>query len=204
MATKERAQRSMYRCVEIRVWNDEKFVALTERAKLLWLFLLTHPNTRAYPGLFSFSVSETAERFGWTTSETTRLLDEVTTRKMARHDANLRLLLLPNAIKSNPPASPNAAKAWGRALREFPVCALRKSAESNGFRYLRESCLGEAFPEAFRQGLGEGFAKGTGNQISKKEEDQEIPPKPPQGGAVPAAPRMTLTARPWYATGGER
>ena len=42
---------SRYRKVDTRIWNDAKFNSLSEKRKLVFFFLLTHPNLKMIGGM---------------------------------------------------------------------------------------------------------------------------------------------------------
>ena len=54
-----------YRKVDCRVWNDEKFRVLSDDAKLVWLFLLTHPYMTPIGGMRA-TIPGLASELGWT------------------------------------------------------------------------------------------------------------------------------------------
>ena len=53
-----------YRKIEARIWNDEKFCALSDDGKLLFFFLLTNPHLTAL-GAMRISVAGIAGELNW-------------------------------------------------------------------------------------------------------------------------------------------
>src|SRR3990172_698570 len=45
----------IYRKIDIRMWGDAKFCALSEKARYLWIYLLTGDHTTSLPGLVKVS-----------------------------------------------------------------------------------------------------------------------------------------------------
>src|SRR5690606_40731189 len=51
----------IFRKVDPRVWDDDKFIELSDDAKLLWLLILTGPQTSYVPGLMTTGIGTLAE-----------------------------------------------------------------------------------------------------------------------------------------------
>ena len=56
---------SRYRKVDQRMWADAKFLSLGDRAKLLWVYLLTGTSTTSLPGVIVAGRAQIAEHLGW-------------------------------------------------------------------------------------------------------------------------------------------
>lgn len=140
---------AIYRTVEIGTWDDARFSQLsapTPNAQTLWLYMLTGPRTGVIPGLYVFSVAETAERFHWTVRATRRVFDEILAAGMASYDESTRLLWLPKATdrKCNTPNSLNVVKAWRKAWSGLPPCELRTQAGQTIHAFLVGKSVGFA------------------------------------------------------------
>lgn len=171
--------RAVFRIVEVRQWNDvrinEALPPPPPNARFLYLYLQSAPSTRAFPGLYQLSLAETAERFGWSTRATARELARIVDAGLVRWDAERRVVWVLDAIAANAPASPNAAKAWAYALAELPECPIVADAREKAREFLR-SC-GEAFAQAFAQGLVQ--ARAHPCCIQDQDQDQEQILSPP-------------------------
>jgi hypothetical protein len=176
-----------YRNIECGMWDSPDFLSLSApkkpTAQWLWLYLLTGPCTGIIPGLFRFSIAETAERFGWSAKEISSCLDELVKKNMARFDPATRLIWLPNALKDrNAPASPNVVRSWRAAWIEVPECELKAQAAE-----IIEATLatfGEGFAKAFREGSAKPSPKGTRKDPPTLPE--RIPETFPKGSAEPS------------------
>ena len=73
-----------YRKVDMRTWNDEKFRTLSDPAKLLWLRLLTGPETTSIPGVIAIGRAALAEALGWETEALLEAFGEVFAKGMAK------------------------------------------------------------------------------------------------------------------------
>lgn len=143
-----------YRKVDPRIWNDKKFMELSDDGQLLFLFLLTHPNQTAL-GAFRTTISGLADEKGWLTERLTESLTESLSRKMVLHHKRASCVWLPNFLKYNRPESPNVVKAWGAAADLIPECDLKIQCLRKSKDFLKGFPKGfqEAFAKAFPEGL---------------------------------------------------
>ncbi len=140
-----------HRKIDVRMWGDEKFVALSSpkpNAQTLWVFLLTGPQTTAAPGLFSAGEAALAEMLDWPLPAFRKCFREIEGREMAKADWRARVVWIPKSVLYNPAENQNAVKAWRRAIAEVPECPLRDEAEAA----LRKA---SGFPEVFELGIEE-------------------------------------------------
>jgi hypothetical protein len=179
------------------MWNDVRFRALSPAppsAQFLWLRLLTAPELGVIPGLLAAREGGLADALGWPLGDPVvscglppgrcpqtfrEAFGEVFALGLAKADWKAGLVWVPNAIRHNPPASPNVVSAWANSLVEAPECALKVEA----IRDIR------AFLEAF----GEGFRKAFADISPYQEQEQEQDPPLASlegGGAPPAAPAL--------------
>lgn len=113
-----------YRPVDIRLWSDRKFLALGDRGRLLWVFLMTTPSALPIPGVIVAGDAALAEQLGWTTEQFTERFRELFDAGLSvRRDG--RVTWLPNALKYQPPHNPNAVKCWAGVWDDVPECALK-------------------------------------------------------------------------------
>jgi hypothetical protein len=133
-----------YAKVARRMWDDEVFRSWSKpppNAQTLWQYLLTCPNGGSVPGLFRFSVAETAERFEWSIEDTQRVLQEIVDSGRAEYDPTARLIYLPNALRANDPQSANVVVGWSRQWAELPECALKRRAQVAFRRHLSAALI---------------------------------------------------------------
>ena len=74
-----------YRKVDSRIWNDAKFRALSDKGKLTFFMLLTHPNMTALGGMRT-TISGLAEELGWPVEVFRDAFREALQKGMAKHD----------------------------------------------------------------------------------------------------------------------
>lgn len=141
-----------YRKVYVRMWADDRFLALSSappNAQSLWLYLLTGPHLGPVPGLFCAGEAALAERLGWPLRAFRRCWAELENAGMAKADWRRQVVWLPRAVIYNSPESPNVVVSWRTALAEIPECALKDEAETELIGYL--DSLPPAFAKAFRE-----------------------------------------------------
>lgn len=139
---------SHYRKIDVRIWNDAKFNSLSSDGKLAFFMLLTHPMMTAL-GAMRGTPSGLAEEIGMEPEPFREGFRELLSKRLAEHDQEGRLIALPNFLKYNPPANPNAVRSWLKSLELLPECALldqviqRARTAAKGFK--------EPLPEPFAE-----------------------------------------------------
>ncbi|CAN7259496.1 hypothetical protein LJR130_001061 [Variovorax sp. LjRoot130] len=161
---------SRYRKIDQRIWNDEKFRALGDDAKLVFFMLLTHP-AMTMLGAMRTTVAGMAEELGWSTEGFREAFQQVLSRGMAEHDPKAHLLALPNFLRYNKPESPNVVKGWASAVDLLPECALKTRVVARSRAYAEG--MTEGFRDAFREAFPEAFTKPMPNQEQEQEQEQE-------------------------------
>lgn len=141
-----------YRKVDVRLWNDARFRALTDEAKLLWLCLLTHP---AMTGLGAMRATREglARELEWSAKAFREAFNQLEQLGMVEVDWEACYLALPHWLRYNRPESPNVVKSWGPIWDLIPECQLKVSlyqrvkafAEGLGVSYAKK--FAKAFPE---------------------------------------------------------
>lgn len=170
-----------YRKIDPRIWNDAKFGHLSDRGKLLFMFLLTHPHMTSL-GAMRANAPGLAAELEWSEKAFREAFHEVCSKGMAKHDEKASFVWLPNFIRYNPPESPNVLKAWAGAADMIPECPMKNDV-LHGVKD-----LAEGMSKAFSKGLPEAFAKAMPNKELELEPEQEpeqeqeephtSPPKP--------------------------
>ena len=150
-----------YRKVDVKIWNDAKFASLSEYGKLIFLFLMTRPNTTMLGALRATAPGLAAE-IGMPLEDFQEAFRETLTNGMAKMDKNAALIWLPNFLKYNKPESPNVVRAWQDTFEMLPEGELKPQI----FRHVKAFVEGmsEGFQKAFREGLGKASPKGMPNQ----------------------------------------
>jgi len=158
----------MFRKVDTKIWNDEKFCSLSDNGKLVFLMLLTHHNMTSL-GAMKASVAGLADELGWEYRRFNKAFIESKTLCMVEHDTKACLVYLPNFIKYNKPESPNVVKAWVKSSLLLPECLLRSRVIETAEGYLEG--LSEGFREAFREETAKAYPSPLPNQKQEQKQD---------------------------------
>ena len=215
---------SRYRKIEVRIWADEKFRALSPippSGQSLWLFLLTGPHTGPIPGLFRAGKMAMAEELGWSSKAFSKAFAELEAQKMVKADWENRVVWLPKAIVYNLPQSPNVIKSWEEDLKLIPECTLKTEAIDgikDGIEVLGEAYVSVFIEIANRKAFGKSSGNSSGkpsgkpmpNQEQEQEQEQEQKKKLSLAGAgandfltterVEQAAQQGFTDRAWLET----
>lgn len=151
-----------YRKVDPRIWNDSKFMGLSDNGKLALFFVLTHPNMTAV-GAMRHTIPGMAAELGWTSEAFREAFAEGCADGIIRHDERASFVWLPNFIKYNQPESPNVVKAWLAALDLLPECSMRNEL----IQHVKD------FLKGFAQGFQKSFDKALPKSMPNQEQEQE-------------------------------
>ena len=198
---------SRYRKVATLIWNDQKFMELGDRAKLAFLFLLTHPHMTslgAMRGTIEGLASELSTPPGKASEslpeDLSEAFREVFRKGLAVYDEKAHLVWLPNFLKYNGPESPNVVKAWASCIDLLPEC------ETKALVIQRVTELSKDLPKAFREVFNKTFPKPS-ESLSKafpypeQEQEQEQEQERFVGASPPPTTKTNLDDK--Y-TGGPR
>jgi len=155
-----------YRKIAPAIWNDAKFRALSDNAKLVFFMLLTHPQTTAIGTLRAFQQG-LAPEMGWTAKAFAEAFREVLEKGMVKYAESDGLMWLPNFMKYNQPESPNVLKSWAAGLENCPECELKNQI------YHKIKAFAEALGEAYVKAFAQAFAHPSPNQEQEQEQEQE-------------------------------
>lgn len=177
-----------YRKIDVRIWNDAKFNSLSNNARLIFLFLITHPQMtalgamRTTPQGLAAELQMEPEAFG-------EAFREVLAKALAKHDRDACCIWLPNFLKYQSAESPNVLKNWSRQLEYIPECNLKSSAIAGLKAYA------EGLSKGFQKAFAEAFPEGYREPVSSKQRAVSSKPTPPsQGGTFPLGDTHTRSA----------
>lgn len=154
-----------YRKIDPRVWNDAIFRSFSDNAKLLFFFLLTHPNMTAL-GAMRASLPGLAAELGWSEGSLREAFGEALSKGRVKVDEKASCLMIPNFLKYNLPESPNVVKAWQGALDLIPECDLKTQVIE--IARVKARSLSEAFREALPEVFQEAFRTPEPEQNKKR------------------------------------
>jgi len=112
-----------YHRVSSRFWTDEKTMRWDDDTRLLALYLLTCPH-RTTEGLFRLPKPYIAADLGWSMERLEKPFAKLLADGFIKYDETVSVMLLPNALKYNPPENTNQAIRAARAVAELPETPL--------------------------------------------------------------------------------
>jgi len=146
-----------YRKVDPRIWNDEKFCALSDDGKLAFLYVLTHPNLTAI-GAMRATLDGLAAELGWPPKQLrTALAPALRDRSMIEVNERASYIGLPHFLRYNEPEAPNSVKAWWNAFNLIPECTEKRALARRCREYLdsKSPAFRDAMPHAITEASGE-------------------------------------------------
>ncbi len=158
-----------YRKIDPRIWNDAKFSNLSNDAKLLFIYLLTSPQTQMI-GAVPMRAESVAAELGFDMERYGIRYQELYDMGIAEYD-DRGLYWVKNFLKYNSPDNPKVVISWRECLDFLPECSLLQKIIDSA----RVHCLsrGERYIEAFQNGIGNSMAYGMANGMAYKEQEQE-------------------------------
>jgi hypothetical protein len=151
-----------FRKIDVRIWNDAKFNELSHLGKLIFVFLVTHPNMTML-GAMRATRSGLAEELQAFPEAFEEAFCQVLSKGLAKHDQKASCIWLPNFLKYQSAESPNVLKSWVKQAEFIPECGLKTLALQGLKDYA------EASSEPFRKAFREAFAKDFPESVSSKQ-----------------------------------
>ena len=158
-----------YRKIDTRVWNDAKFMALSDDAKLIFFFCLTHPHLTMI-GAMRCSLIGLADELGWEglPKRFPEGFRQLLGLGLLNYDDSGRLLWIPNFLKYNSLDNPNQFTAAVNCLDLLPECILKIHIINALAPYSER--FNKPLPEGLFEGLPEPLLQpeaGTGTEKKK-------------------------------------
>ena len=165
-----------YRKIDVRMWNDRKFRELSDNAKLVFILLLTHPDTTQI-GTIRTRVSNLADELRWQRDAMSHAIQEVTLNGMIDADEKAGLMVINNFLKYNAPSSPNAFKSWRELIDLMPECDLldRHVASLKAFVDSLSTGMRNAIPNDLMDAIKDAILRVNEqpSRIQEQEQEQE-------------------------------
>lgn len=193
---------SRYRTVDVRLWHDRRFLALSDDGKLLWLFFLTCPQRLAIPGVIVGGEFSLAEQLGWEVERYRKGYAELLAKGL-RVRAEGRVVWLTNALKYQKVAGPKAMKGMAKAWDDVPEGALKAAiweelkiackSWSVLFAKLFTKVHGEGYAQLHLDGVSDGVPpQGSGTRTGTRPRPGDSEESPPSGATPPTPPEVVL------------
>jgi hypothetical protein len=148
-----------YGVVHTKFWTEPDVLAMSERGRLLFLYLLTGPHTTA-SGCFRLPLAYIAADLGWELETVCQTFSELSANGFAYHCQASSWVVIPKFLKHNPIANPNCGKAIATQIEQLP----------QNFSYI--GLLFEML-EPFCTRLPNGFLNGLRNRMPNQDQNQK-------------------------------
>ncbi len=166
-----------YRKVDPRIWNDSKFLNMTDQEQLTFLYLLTHPNLTML-GMLRTKKEAIAYERGWDVSACRSAWATLCGLGLIVYD-DVGLVWIPNFLKYNEPESPSVVKSWRSVLDLLPECPVYYRGVKAAYQYCKNRS--PAFESAFLQSVGQAVkevafqadAQAVRHQEQEQKQEQE-------------------------------
>lgn len=175
-----------FRKIDVRIWNDAKFIALSNNAKLIFLFLITHPQMTSL-GAMRGTPQGLAAELQLSTEDFSKAFTEVLEQGLAKHDRDACCMWLPNFLKYQSAESPNVLRNWVKQVEYIPECELKTRAVAGLKAYA------EGLSKGFAKAFAEAFPEDIPESVSSKQ--RAVSSKPPPPSQVEAFPLGDVGAR---------
>jgi len=148
------------------MWSDRDFRSLSMEAKILWVFILTHPDMTPM-GAMEFSINGTADKLRTVTETVSNGLQELLDKRFVEYDSEALCLTVPNWFKHNPPYNPNMVTACYTGAEEVPECEIKDA------QLQRLTEFTEGLGNGSGNGSSNGYRNGMRNQKQKQKQKQK-------------------------------
>jgi len=142
-----------YQKIEVVIWNDEKFINLSQEARYLFLYILTSPHSNAL-GIYVLPIAYICEDLKWSAKQLGKPFSELLSKEIILYDETTRLVFIKNHLRHNPLENENQTKAAIKIIKELPKSPLIKGLSEG---------LGKQFHKPLREllqeRLGEPYTK---------------------------------------------
>lgn len=145
----------VYRKIDPRIWDDEKFVEWDLTTRFVWIYLLTGRHTTSLPGLWFLSAAEIAEGMRLPVQAVEASLEALVKDGRVRIDRKHRLIMVPRAPKYNYADNARSIQAWWKQWSNLPTCSFKFEHLIN----LREGVQSDKVREAWQAVFGEQVSK---------------------------------------------
>lgn len=146
---------SHYRKIDTRIWLDEKFMALSDNAKFLFLYILTHPAMTSL-GAMRATLGGISDELKWQKIKTLSNFKTLSGGGLLKFNQSVGLLVVINFIRYNRPANPKMIKKWGTYLELLPECEDKNQLIQSLAAYIKDNFdkpFVEALPIPFRNSI---------------------------------------------------
>jgi len=153
-----------YQKIYSQIWQDEKFITLSQDAKYLFLYIITSPHSNSI-GLYVLPKQYICADLKWDMKRLGKPFGELLAKGLILYDETVNLICVKNHLKFNPIENENQAKAASKIVIHLPKSAI--------YSTILEG-LGKPFHKPLREGLQERYGEPETETETETEERENI------------------------------
>ena len=115
-----------YQKIYVQIWNDEKFIELSEPSKIFFLYLLTSPHSNLI-GAFVIKKGYIAEDLKWSIARVDKAIKELVRDELILFDVKVSVVAVSNYLKYNPLENPNQFTGAVKIYKSLPRTSILSS-----------------------------------------------------------------------------
>lgn len=115
-----------YQKIYVQIWNDEKFIELSEPSKIFFLYLLTSPHSNLI-GAFVIKRGYIAEDLKWSIARVDKAIKELVRDELILFDVKVSVVAVSNYLKYNPLENPNQFIGATNIYKTLPKTSILSS-----------------------------------------------------------------------------
>jgi len=150
-----------YQKIYSQIWQDEKFITLSQDAKFLFLYIITSPHSNSI-GLYVLPKQYICADLNWDMKRLGKPFGELLAKGLILYDETVNLICVKNHLKFNPIENENQAKAASKIVMHLP--------KSSIYSTILER-LGKPFHKPLREGLQERYGEPETETETETEEE---------------------------------
>jgi len=108
-----------YQRIFTSIWQDEKFLQLSDDGRFLFIYILTAPHSNSL-GLYVLPKAYILGDLGWDRERLDKPFAELLDEELVDYDESPRLILVKNHLRHNPIENENQAKANAKIVSMMP------------------------------------------------------------------------------------
>ena len=153
-----------YQKIHAQIWQDEKFITLSQDAKYLFLYILTSPHSNAV-GLYVLPKPYICADLKWDTKRLGKPFKELLDKHVILYDETVNLVCIKNHLKHNPIENENQAKAASKLVMCLPKSTMYLTILEQLTQRYHEPLLEQLRERYAQPETGTGTGTGTGTEL---------------------------------------
>ena len=112
-----------YQKIHSQIWQDEKFITLSQDAKYLFLYILTSPHSNSI-GLYVLPKQYILADLEWDMKRLAKPFKELLDKEIILYDETVKIICIKNQLKHNPLENENQTKSIAKIISTLPKSSI--------------------------------------------------------------------------------